>query len=86
MLQAEGELQAVVAALKIRQEAFLAAHGRYEYGELAPGYWVECYEGPLGDGWTVTRRVTENGVTYRRTVHVAGPEGWREAGWVREEG
>ena len=44
--------------------------------------WVDEYLAPDGPGWVLCGEVTDGkGVVWRRTIHVAGPETWREHGW-----
>lgn len=43
---------------------------------------VDEYLSPDGPGWSITAQVTDaGGLVWRRTIHVAGPETWREHGW-----
>ena len=45
---------------------------------------VDEYLAPVAPyvGYTVSGEVTDgDGMTWRRTIHVAGPETWREHGW-----
>jgi hypothetical protein len=43
---------------------------------------VDVYEGPRGNGWSVTVAYTKGGETWARTYHF-GPETRRERGWAR---
>lgn len=43
---------------------------------------VDVYDGPQGQGWTLTATVTHNGNKWRRVVNV-GPESNRAQGWTQ---
>jgi hypothetical protein len=113
----------VAAAIASRQNAYLAAHGRYWQGILTPvavpveaadtvpdltlrptdqmERWsdflsgltvttipcsirIDVYDGPLGQGYTVTVEVVSESSVWIRTYHV-GPEDWRVRPWTRIE-
>jgi hypothetical protein len=43
---------------------------------------IDCYDGPLGQGYQATVYVTISGNTWTRTAQV-GPEDWRVIGWAQ---
>ena len=97
---ADAALDAAVADLRARQAGVKGATGKYrqcrpdDWGSweaqkpdpAAVVAWVDEYLAPDGPGYTVSGEVTDgDGVAWRRTIHVTGPEAWREAAWTAVE-
>ena len=94
---ADAALDAAVADLRSRQAGVKGATGKYrqctrsDWGSweaqkpdpAAVIAWVDEYLAPDGPGWVLCGEVTDGkGVVWRRTIHVAGPETWREQPWT----
>lgn len=93
---ADAALDVVVTALRSLQSGVRGSAGRYRQLRRGDnwGAWeahkpdpdtvvvrVDEYLAPGGPGYTVTGEVVDSGLVWHRTIHVAGPETWREHGW-----
>lgn len=93
---ADAALTALADALRVRQPAVRSSAGRYrqlprgrswgtweDQKPAAVTAWVDEYLAPNGPGYVVCVEVADgDGATYRREVHGAGPEAWRERAWT----
>lgn len=84
-------LAAKLVELDTIQRDFFPNNGRYwqmlptSVDGLSATYSVNPYQAPAGHGYTVLIEAVVNGQTWIRSVHVAGPETWRDQPWYVEE-
>lgn len=82
-IPADGAVVAPDATRKVPDHASWSSFGASLPATVRCRVSVDAYDGPAGRGWAVRGELIIAGRTFHRTLHVSGPETWRDmADWA----